>query len=272
MTLKNLPALPFVPRYTLADMQEFARAKGGKCISNEYRGIYTPLTWKCKNGHTWDALPTIVTQGGWCVTCLKQEKKKKERLEKLNRIAEKNGGKCLSKKYVNQSTKLKWQCSKGHRWETTPKVILQGSWCRKCAQLRSKLTIEAMKKLAERKGGLCLSETYVSNVVKLTWQCNKGHVWKTTPAGVISGNWCPVCVRRAKSTIEEMRQVAQLRGGKCLSTRYVNTHSGLIWQCDKGHQWEAKPGTVKRGTWCPVCAIDIKKKNLFIKKKNKPRN
>jgi len=249
-------------------MQESARSKGGRCLSGEYGDIYTPLTWKCRKGHTWEASPLIVAQGGWCVQCQKQEELSRERLDKLQGIAEGKRGKCLSKKYVNLATKLKWQCSEGHRWETTPKVIFQGSWCAECARLRSMHTIEAMKKLAERKGGLCLSEKYESNIVKLTWQCSKGHVWKATPAGIISGNWCPVCARRAKGTIREMRQIARNRGGKCLSARYVNTHTGLIWQCRKGHQWEAKPDAVKRGTWCPVCAIDVKKRNLFAKEKN----
>jgi hypothetical protein len=208
----------------------------------------------------------FVAQGAWCVQCQKQEAVRKERLEKLQRIAAKKGGKCLSKKYINLATKLKWQCSEGHRWETTPKVVFQGSWCGECAHERSRHTIEAMKKLAARKGGKCLSEKYVSNVSKLSWQCDKGHTWKATPAGIISGNWCPVCARRAKSTIGEMRRLAALRGGKCLSARYINTHIGLIWQCSRKHQWEATPKAIKRGTWCPVCAIDVKKKNLPSKK------
>jgi hypothetical protein len=266
---KNLLILPFIPKYTLEDMQESARFKGGRCLSGEYRGADSPLAWQCKRGHAWEATPLVVMQGGWCVQCLKQESKE-TRLKKLQRIAEKKGGKCLTKKYVNLSTRMKWQCGNGHRWETTPKVIFQGSWCARCAQIDRMHTIETMRSLAEQKGGLCLSGRYVSNIVKLTWQCGNGHKWKTTPAGIISGNWCPYCARRAKGTIEEMRKIARKRGGKCLSNRYVNTHTGLIWQCSRGHQWEAVPDAVKRGTWCPVCAIDVKKKNL-LGGKNKTR-
>ena len=59
----------------------------------------------------------------------------------------------------------------------------------------------------------------------------------------------------AKLTIEEMRELAESRGGKCLSEKYVNACTKLHWQCAKGHEWEATPGNVKNAhTWCPVCA------------------
>jgi hypothetical protein len=28
----------------------------------------------------------------------------------------------------------------------------------------------------------------------------------------------------------------------------------LRWQCSEGHTWEARPGNIKFGQWCPVCA------------------
>ncbi len=57
-----------------------------------------------------------------------------------------------------------------------------------------------------------------------------------------------------KLTIEEMRSIAEERGGKCLSDTYVNAHTSLLWECTKGHQWEARPNNIKSGTWCPYCA------------------
>ena len=48
-----------------------------------------------------------------------------------------------------------------------------------------------------------------------------------------------------KLTIEAMRILAQQKGGKCLSKRYVNNHTKLWWQCAKGHKWFARPDSVK---------------------------
>jgi hypothetical protein len=44
-------------------------------------------------------------------------------------------------------------------------------------------------------------------------------------------------------------------GGNCLSKEYVNMHTKLKWQCEKGHIWEAKPTNIKnKSNWCKKCA------------------
>ena len=63
-----------------------------------------------------------------------------------------------------------------------------------------------------------------------------------------------------KLTIEEMHRIAKERGGKCLSKKYVNSSTHLIWQCAEGHSWPASYDTIKgtknrRGNWCPDCNI-----------------
>jgi hypothetical protein len=51
-----------------------------------------------------------------------------------------------------------------------------------------------------------------------------------------------------------VREVAKERGGKCLSKEYVNNETPLLWECAKGHRWEAQPASIVNvGTWCPVC-------------------
>ena len=58
-----------------------------------------------------------------------------------------------------------------------------------------------------------------------------------------------------KLTIEEMQKIAYGRGGKCISARYVGANSKLKWECGEGHRWEAKPGHIKEGHWCPKCGF-----------------
>ena len=55
-------------------------------------------------------------------------------------------------------------------------------------------------------------------------------------------------------TIEEMQALAAKKGGKCLSTQYINSKIKLKWQCAEGHIWEATPSSIKNGgTWCTEC-------------------
>ena len=38
-----------------------------------------------------------------------------------------------------------------------------------------------------------------------------------------------------KYTIQEMQEIADERGGECISTNYKNTKTKLKWKCAKGH-------------------------------------
>jgi predicted Zn-ribbon and HTH transcriptional regulator len=117
----------------------------------------------------------------------------------------------------------------------------------------NKHTIEAMQKLATARGGKCLSKTYLDSRSKLTWQCKHGHQWDSAPDNIMRRSWCPTCGRSKKGTIEQMHNMAAQRGGKCLSKTYLNAHANLTWQCKDGHQWQAAPGNITRGNWCPRC-------------------
>jgi hypothetical protein len=55
-------------------------------------------------------------------------------IENMQKIAKSRGGKCLSDNFVNVDTRLKWQCEKGHIWESVPSSIKRGSWCSRCSR------------------------------------------------------------------------------------------------------------------------------------------
>lgn len=120
--------------------------------------------------------------------------------------------------------------------------------------MRKKLTIEEMQEIAKKRGGECLSDTYVNYYFKLRWKCNKGHKWLTSPDSVKQGSWCPTCAGKAPLTIKQMHIIAKKRNGKCLSEKYKNADTKLSWKCKNGHEWQASPSSIKRGRWCPKCA------------------
>ena len=69
--------------------------------------------------------------------------------------------------------------------------------------------LEDMHSLAKLKGGKCLSKQYINSKIPLQWQCIKGHIWKATTNNVKRGTWCPYCANTVKSTIEQMKKLAQ---------------------------------------------------------------
>jgi hypothetical protein len=187
-----------------------------------------------------------------------------ERFNQLCALAKSKRGVLLSSRYVDNKTKLRWRCAKGHEWDAIPSNVRRGHWCKICGndqQGRAKAhTIEMMRKAAAKRMGECLSATYKNNLTKLRWRCKHGHEWEAVPGSIVGsgkrkGSWCPRCIGKLpkSSALEELKKLAIQRGGELISKRYLNARSHLVWKCSHGHQWRAVPYAVKNGTWCPVC-------------------
>lgn len=244
------PTCAHGPKISIAEWRKLARSLGGKCLSKQYTSKRDKLLWQCAKGHRWEAVPNQIKQGGWCPDCAGS---RKHTLADMGQLAAQRGGQCLSQKYVNNHSALKWRCAKGHVWKAEPRLIGQGHWCPACHGT-PKGTLQQMRELAQERGGRCASKTYLGSQGKLVWRCAVGHLWEATPATIKAGRWCPHCAHKARLTIKEMRELAEARGGRCLSQHYVNSYTKLLWECANGHIWATKPATVRRGHWCPVCA------------------
>lgn len=375
---------------TLEDMKRIASEKGGWCLSEEYINQLTKLTWKCSEGHTWDTIPKHIRKGSWCPICSRKSENRKSygdiSLQDIKQIAVSKGGKCLSEMYLNKSTKLRFECSHGHIFETRPAEILRGNWCSYCAG-KHKNSIERMHEIAKERKGKCLSTSYKNVFTKLRWQCANGHEFEAIPKHVINGHWCPNCTQylneqrcryileslfearflkdhtvlngfeldgynkelqlafeyhgkqhyehidffysrgdmsledrierdRHKESLckelgidlliipytvssedhiyfisseltirgyifknspdnitfdnyiftnenlKEIHDIANSKGGKCLSNVYINVDSKLEFMCENGHTFSNTPYNIKNGQWCRKCSY-IRMRELF---------
>ena len=70
-----------------------------------------------------------------------------------------------------------------------------------------------------------------------------------------------------KNSIELFHEIAKLRGGACLSEKYINNTTSLDFICDQNHQFSSQSKTIKRGSWCPQCANGTKMKHITQKNK-----
>ena len=63
-----------IRKYTIEDIQELAKSKGGKCLSKEYINNSTALKFKCSNNHRFKLQwANILRKGHWCVVCKNKE-------------------------------------------------------------------------------------------------------------------------------------------------------------------------------------------------------
>ncbi|WP_322552811.1 zinc-ribbon domain-containing protein [Priestia megaterium] len=118
--------------------------------------------------------------------------------------------------------------------------------------------LKEMRSIAISRKGKCLSDIYLGSKTNLSWKCEKGHIWVATPNNIKRGKWCPTCAieknaSKRRKNIQDMQKLAGTKNGKCLSETYTDMNTKLIWQCELGHIWEARPSNIKRGSWCAEC-------------------
>jgi hypothetical protein len=227
-----------------------ATQRGGRCLEKLYMGSHIGHRFECKEGHVWSAHPYLIRSGAWCFKCsVAARSARRNPIDHLDKLARSNGGLLITRESLGSKAKHEWQCENGHRWMAVPNNIQQGAWCPVCRVWSRADLIE----IAAAKGGELLERRFEGARKKMKWKCKSGHVWSATGHRIASGAWCPACSGVARPTIEDMKKVAAGRNGSCLSSKYIDARTKLVWRCEKGHRWTATPSAIKAGSWCPSC-------------------
>lgn len=257
---------------SLKKLAELVKPYDGEVLSTRLVDVHTKLRFKCKEGHTWLALPYKIKSGEWCPVCDKSKtigNYTKHNIESIYEFAEKKGITCVSKKYADINANLQWKCANGHKFaESFHTVSRRKNICKECPQLPyNEILIlkkmERMREIAAGHGGELLSEKYGTG--HLRFRCKVGHIWRTKYWGVKSGSWCPRCfieklAEKHRLTINKVQMFAKENGGKCLSEGkdYKNVFSPLKWECSKGHKFSEHYLNVKqRKNFCMKCCTSF---------------
>lgn len=189
---------------------------------------------------------------------------KSEIFKQCQKKAKERFGKCLSKAYVIATEKLKWQCKKGHVWESTWHNIKAGKWCPICSiDVRAdkrRFSLADCQLAAKAFDGFCLSKRYTESKEKLRWQCASGHKFFAPFVLVKQGVWCRKCFdqqqaqKNLKLRISNVQEYVSKRKGEFL---YIDEKdpTTVHVKCAKGHAWKTKAAALVRlKTWCPKCA------------------
>jgi hypothetical protein len=219
--IKNNHWCPYcakVVKPDITELQEFAKNKNGALLSTEYINSDTKMLWKCKEGHQWEARwDNIKNAGQWCPIC---SGKIKAEIKELQLFAKNKNGRLISTEYINNNTKLLWECSEGHQWKARWNNIKNlNQWCPTCSGC-SKPDITELQDYALSKNGSLLSNTYINDNTKMVWGCEKGHQWEAIWDNIKNNHWCPECSsfkteHRCKKLLE------QKLGYKFKKTRFI---------------------------------------------------
>jgi hypothetical protein len=168
----------------------------------------------------------------------------------------------LSTSYIGTNSKLIIKCDRGHTFLMNWTCFHNKKHrCLKCHLESKKLTIEHIKQKIEILdiGYNCTSNIYINNLEKLSFICNNNHEFKMSWANFNNGSRCPMCSKYCNNpTIEIIKQyVIELNIGYfCISDKYINAKSKLLFKCNKNHEFLMTWNNFRNRHRCPICNIE----------------
>lgn len=159
--------------------------------------------------------------------------------------------------YINDKTKIKISCVKGHIWEVVPSSTKRGRWCRKCPRkydiVKKDEARKRFQELVESKGGIVLGN-YINANTQVLLGCFNGHQWEGIPGNIWSGRWCPRCEKsRTINSQTRFKEIINQREGKIIEA-YQGSQVKILIECKNGHQWKVVPSSIIQGYWCAKCS------------------
>ena len=181
-----------------------AIARGGECLSVEYKGVFEPLKFRCANGHIFERKASdvnprpAVRKGGqrfimssWCPKCVKYEGRYIDRREykaikqekwkrEIDLYLERTGYTLLSN-YPQMSKDLtEFQCKFGHKFSRKINQTMAfnrdfSGYCQHCQ--KHYISIQEIHDYAEENGGRCLNDRYLGHKVPHLFQCKNNHLF-----------------------------------------------------------------------------------------------
>ena len=243
------------------------------------RGSKAAVWWKCSQGHRWQTPVAYRIKGEDCPYCANK------RVEPGFNDLQTTDPMLAAQWNVARNLPLKpetvtrgsdksvwWRCEKGHEWKAVIGDRSRGNGCPYCA---GKRLIPGQNDLATvdpalaaqwhpHKNGM-LTPRDVTAVAgrAVWWRCSEGHAWKALISNRRWGNGCPYCANRKilpgyndlKTCHPEIAAQWNREKNGELSADMVMAGSGrrVWWQCEKGHEWQARILSRTQGVGCPHC-------------------
>src|SRR5258706_15415615 len=122
-----------------------------------------------------------------------------------------------------------------------------------------KLTLEEIQADAARRGGRCVTESYVDSLTLMDWECAQGHRWRAVAHSIRQGHWCKKCSdAKLRHSVQALHSVAAERAGRRLAGQYSNSQVKLVGECKIEHRWLASFNSIKQGSPFPECKAGSK--------------
>lgn len=235
--------------------------------------------WKCAKGHVWKASPVNRSRGlGRCPRCkdgkIVKEKTPAQRkaIQKAREInslafvhpalAKEAHGWDPTKVSRGSTRYFEWKCRKGHIWTTQLCHRTRGHECPYCANRKLLVGFNDFASvhpdLAREAYGWDPSTLVYGSNKRMSWRCDKGHVWESQVTQRDRGAGCPYCSNtKILAGFNDLAffypEIAKEADGWDPSTVRPTSNKIMKWRCSKGHTWHVSIRARTHGYRCPQC-------------------
>lgn len=270
------------PRYNTLDVlhpeiaKEWDNEKNEKSVQEITEKSFHSAWWLCPLGHSWKGVVRNRVNGTTCPVCEGREVLAgfndlsithpdfAEQFSPKNDVDVTEIGK-------GSSYRALWECEKGHEWEATVvSRIYNNSGCPYCSVRKFKTGVNDLLTLRpdiaqywSDKNEFSPSDVSTGYSEKVWWKCDEGHEYQMSVIlKTSSGFKCPLCSGRvvipgANDVFTVLPDIAHLWSQKNTldpSNLTAKSNKRALWECEKGHEWEATVQSISDGRRCPYCA------------------
>lgn len=203
-----------------------------------------------------------------------------KRLEIQKVIEECNlrGDTLLSTKYINNHSKLEFQCGKcDNKFWMIYSAYHRGERCSVCANNNSsekqRKSYESVYNDFKSHGLTLLEKKYKNNRTPMKTSCNNcGRIWTTSYDSIKEKRSCPVCAiskrsEKQRKNYNDVLNIFESHGFTLLETNYKNVRTPMKTKCNICKKyWYVRYNDINKGEGCPICAgkIPTYTNNLLI--------
>ncbi|MFB2347515.1 zinc-ribbon domain-containing protein [Priestia megaterium] len=167
------------------------------------------------------------------------------------------------------SEKIWWKCTRKHEWPAEVNRRTGGVNCTYCSGKSPgyENTVSAVNpKLVQqwnwKRNTLSPLELTAKASEKIWWVCKRGHEWEAVIYSRNSGVDCPYCKGKAagyENSVAAINPKLSLQWHTSKNNsllplqRTTGSSEEVIWQCERGHEWQATIVNRNRDRNCPYC-------------------
>lgn len=274
----------------LNELKDLVELQGGKLLSTEWLGNNKPHDFAFPDGVVFSRTALAMKINGWPndqYTYLRSTGNKGRGailLSDMSELAEANGGKLLSTKWLGDSAHHEFKFEDGTEFTMIPSNLKTRGWPKnKDAFLRRGRSspdkgarhLEDMRKIAQDNGGKLLSTEWLGATNPHEFEFGDGIIFSMTPDKLKGRGWPKdqdVYFRNASNPdrglhlLEHMCTIAESNGGKLISDEWNGATEFYLFEDRIGLQFEITYSSLKAGGWStdrglvsePVCRQAMK--------------